>query len=111
MEDAFPHRCYTVPPFHSKQSGPAFSPTFGPLSAKDYLMISAVGDTPYNELRSELAANPRTWLITGVAGFIGSNLLEELLSLGQNVVGLDNFSTGYQANIDDVLASPAGKKG
>lgn len=74
-------------------------------------MISAVGDTPYNELRSELAANPRTWLITGVAGFIGSNLLEELLGLGQNVIGLDNFSTGYQANIDDVLSSANGKKG
>ena len=74
-------------------------------------MISAVGDSNYNELRSELAANPRTWLITGVAGFIGSNLLEDLLDLGQHVVGLDNFSTGYQSNIDDVLASPAGKKG
>jgi UDP-N-acetylglucosamine 4-epimerase len=43
-------------------------------------------------------------LVTGVAGFIGSSLLEELLALGQNVVGLDNFSTGYQANIDDVVS-------
>ena len=43
-------------------------------------------------------------MVTGVAGFIGSNLLAELLSLGQNVVGLDNFSTGHRTNLDDVLA-------
>lgn len=46
--------------------------------------------------------NPRKWLITGVAGFIGSNLLEALLRLDQKVVGLDNFSTGYQHNLDEV---------
>ena len=74
-------------------------------------MISAVGDSHYNELRNDLAANPRTWLVTGVAGFIGSNLLEELLALGQNVIGLDNFSTGYQSNIDDVQAIPASRRG
>jgi UDP-N-acetylglucosamine/UDP-N-acetylgalactosamine 4-epimerase len=74
-------------------------------------MINAVGAWPYSRLRSELSENPRTWLVTGVAGFIGSNLLQELLSLGQNVIGLDNFSTGYQANIDDVLSSPASSKG
>jgi len=45
---------------------------------------------------------PRTWLVTGVAGFIGSNLLEALLALGQRVVGLDNFSTGYRHNLDQV---------
>lgn len=44
-------------------------------------------------------------MVTGVAGFIGSNLLQELLALGQTVVGLDNFSTGHRANIDDVLAA------
>ena len=44
----------------------------------------------------------KTWLITGVAGFIGSNLLERLLAMGQNVVGLDNFSTGHWHNLDDV---------
>lgn len=44
--------------------------------------------------------------MTGVAGFIGSNLLAELLSLGQRVVGVDNFSTGYRSNLDDVLAGP-----
>lgn len=46
--------------------------------------------------------NPKTWLITGVAGFIGSNLLEALLKLDQKVVGLDNFSTGHQHNLDEV---------
>ncbi|MGE5095180.1 MAG: SDR family oxidoreductase [Betaproteobacteria bacterium] len=47
-----------------------------------------------------IAASPRTWLVTGVAGFIGSNLLEALLALGQRVVGLDNFSTGHRHNLD-----------
>jgi UDP-N-acetylglucosamine 4-epimerase len=56
----------------------------------------------YEEVRAELRANPRTWLITGVAGFIGSNLLESLLMLDQRVVGLDNFTTGYQRNLDEV---------
>ncbi len=42
------------------------------------------------------------WLVTGAAGFIGSNLVEALLKLGQTVVGLDNFSTGYQHNLDEV---------
>src|SRR5690606_34787082 len=45
---------------------------------------------------------PKTWLITGVAGFIGSNLLETLLKVNQNVVGLDNFATGHQHNLDEV---------
>lgn len=45
---------------------------------------------------------PKTWLVTGVAGFIGSNLLESLLLLNQTVIGLDNFSTGYQKNLDEV---------
>lgn len=50
----------------------------------------------------ELQQNPKTWLITGVAGFIGSNLLETLLGLNQKVVGLDNFATGFQHNLDEV---------
>ncbi len=50
----------------------------------------------------DLRAEPRKWLVTGVAGFIGSNLLETLLLLGQRVVGLDNFSTGHRHNLDDV---------
>jgi UDP-N-acetylglucosamine 4-epimerase len=62
----------------------------------------------YQAVRADLAAHPRVWLVTGVAGFIGSSILESLLSLGQSVVGLDDFSTGYQANIDDVLNSVPG---
>jgi UDP-N-acetylglucosamine 4-epimerase len=58
--------------------------------------------TRYEEVRAELRASPRTWLITGVAGFIGSNLLETLLKLDQRVVGLDNFATGHQRNLDEV---------
>lgn len=46
--------------------------------------------------------SPRTWLITGVAGFIGSNILETLLKLNQRVVGLDNFSTGLESNLQEV---------
>jgi UDP-N-acetylglucosamine 4-epimerase len=56
----------------------------------------------YKKIKERLALRPRRWLITGVAGFIGSNLLEQLLSLGQRVVGLDNFSTGKPANLREV---------
>ena len=56
----------------------------------------------YTHIQARLQARPKTWLITGVAGFIGSNLLETLLQLDQRVVGLDNFSTGYQHNLDEV---------
>jgi len=58
--------------------------------------------TVYQALMGELRDNPRTWLVTGVAGFIGSNLLEALLNLNQRVVGLDNFSTGCHSNLEDV---------
>ena len=58
--------------------------------------------TRYEELLVNLPKHPKTWLITGVAGFIGSNLLETLLKLGQQVVGLDNFSTGHQRNLNEV---------
>ncbi len=58
--------------------------------------------TTYKELQQNLKAQPAQWLITGVAGFIGSNLLETLLKLDQKVVGLDNFSTGFQHNLDEV---------
>jgi len=57
----------------------------------------------YEELEKYLVKNKSTWLITGVAGFIGSNLLERLLILNQKVVGLDNFDTGHQYNIDQVI--------
>ena len=56
----------------------------------------------YEEVKTELIADPKTWLVTGVAGFIGSNLLETLLKLDQTVVGLDNFATGYKRNLDEV---------
>ncbi|WP_035244509.1 SDR family oxidoreductase [Desulfonatronovibrio hydrogenovorans] len=56
----------------------------------------------YDQAIRLLRNNPRTWLVTGVAGFIGSNLLETLLMLDQKVVGLDNFATGHQHNLDDV---------
>ncbi|MCX7144176.1 MAG: NAD-dependent epimerase/dehydratase family protein [Proteobacteria bacterium] len=56
----------------------------------------------YEILKTELHASPNTWLITGVAGFIGSNLLEASLKLDQRVVGLDNLSTGHQRNLDEV---------
>ena len=64
--------------------------------------------TTYTEFQARLVAEPRTWLVTGVAGFIGSNLLETLLKLNQRVVGLDNFSTGHRHNFDEVqsIVSP-----
>jgi UDP-N-acetylglucosamine/UDP-N-acetylgalactosamine 4-epimerase len=56
----------------------------------------------YQEAKVQLKSSPKVWLITGVAGFIGSNLLEHLLKLDQTIVGLDNFATGHQYNIDEV---------
>lgn len=58
--------------------------------------------TQYEQIKERLKGAPKTWLITGVAGFIGSNLLETLLSLDQIVVGLDSFATGHQCNLDEV---------
>lgn len=58
----------------------------------------------YAQIQDALKASPTTWLITGVAGFIGSNLLEKLLKLNQRVIGLDNFATGHQRNLDEVQA-------
>lgn len=58
--------------------------------------------THFSQVCAELRDNPRIWLVTGVAGFIGSNLLETLLDLNQKVVGLDNFATGFQHNLDEV---------
>ena len=63
----------------------------------------------YEQLLGRLRIESHTWLVTGVAGFIGSNLLETLLKLDQRVVGLDNFATGHQRNLDEVqtLVTPA----
>jgi len=63
----------------------------------------------YSQLKARLVDEPHTWLVTGVAGFIGSNLLETLLTLNQRVVGLDNFATGHQRNLDEVksLVTPS----
>lgn len=68
-----------------------------------HLYRERVISAPYRRLREALASAPKVWVVTGVAGFIGSNLLEELLSLGQSVIGVDNFSTGQRANLDEVL--------
>ena len=59
----------------------------------------------YQQVCEKLHAQPKKWLVTGVAGFIGSNLLETLLKLDQTVVGLDNFATGHQHNLDEVQSS------
>ena len=64
----------------------------------------ALVTTRYDAVRADLAAHPRRWLVTGAAGFIGSNLVETLLALDQHVVGIDNFATGHRNNLDEVLA-------
>jgi len=56
----------------------------------------------YELIQTQLHQSPKTWLITGVAGLVGNNLLETLLKLDQRVVGLDNFDTGHQRNLDEV---------
>lgn len=58
--------------------------------------------TAYEEAKERLRGEPKRWCVTGVAGFIGSNLLETLLGLGQSVVGLDNFATGFEKNLGQV---------
>ena len=72
------------------------SPTFG---SRGNIM------NQYELVKKELLKKPQTGLVTGVAGFIGSNLLEALLKLNQKVIGLDNFATGHQSNLDDVRNS------
>ncbi|MDS1138803.1 SDR family oxidoreductase [Pusillimonas sp. SM2304] len=59
-------------------------------------------NTRYQEVTASLQTEPKVWLVTGCAGFIGSNLLEALLLMGQKVVGLDNFATGHRYNLDEV---------
>jgi len=59
----------------------------------------------YKKIKEELQSNSKTWLVTGVAGFIGSNLAEELLKLNQKVIALDNFVTGHRYNLEKVKNS------
>ena len=92
----------------------ALNERIGCIKAVDYLWIGYWGpcgiwlDLPtlrmsaYEQLKRKLAQDPKVWLVTGVAGFIGSNLLEALLKLDQKVVGLDNFSTGRKPNLAEV---------
>lgn len=65
-------------------------------------VCEGAGMSRYQQVKETIKAQPRTWLVTGVAGFIGSNLLENLLRLDQRVIGLDNFSTGHRRNLDEV---------
>src|SRR5581483_314145 len=58
-----------------------------------------------DEIRSQLRAKPRSFVVTGTAGFIASHLTEKLLRLGHRVVGLDNFATGTQENLSEILSS------
>jgi UDP-N-acetylglucosamine 4-epimerase len=64
----------------------------------------------FDNIRAELVKEPKKWLVTGVAGFIGSNLLEALLELDQSVVGMDNFMTGYPHNLEDVRSTVGPEK-
>lgn len=63
----------------------------------------------YEELEKELKSKPKVWLVTGVAGFIGSHLVDRLLSLGQKVYGLDNFATGRKSNVEFLKKHPESK--
>ena len=76
------------------------SSAFTPL---DFMTSSRI-PAAYETARAELRDRPRVWLVTGAAGFIGSNIVQELLELDQTVVGLDNFSTGHQHNLDEAVA-------
>ena len=67
-------------------------------------MNTGATNPTYEKLAQGLRAEPKTWLVTGVAGFIGSHLLESLLQFGQQVVGVDNFATGHRRNLEEVRA-------
>ena len=56
----------------------------------------------YQNLQDQLQREPKSWLVTGAAGFIGSNLVEALLKLGQKVIALDNYSTGRATNLQEI---------
>ena len=70
-------------------------------------MMSEGEGTTIHAVEAELREQPRTWLVTGVAGFVGSHLAERLLVLGQQVVGLDNFATGTHQNLDALTRAAA----
>lgn len=74
-------------------------------------MKSPIVRSRYQDVRVALVADPKTWLVTGAAGFIGSNICQELVGLGQIVIGFDNFSTGYQHNLDEIAEAIAGGTG
>jgi UDP-N-acetylglucosamine 4-epimerase len=74
------------------------------LPRLEMLMLSTPENSPYQQVVSSLREKRHHWLITGAAGFVGSNLLETLLKLGQRVTGLDNLMTGYRANLAQVRA-------
>lgn len=67
--------------------------------------------TRFDLAQERLRHAPRTWLVSGVAGFIGSHLLESLLALDQHVIGVDNFAAGYQRNIDDAVSRAPDTRG
>ena len=64
----------------------------------------------WEEVQARLRATPKRWLVSGAAGFIGSNITEHLLTLDQPVVGLDNFSTGHQSNLEDIKSRVSSKQ-
>jgi len=64
----------------------------------------------FETLTRHLSSKPYTWLVTGAAGFIGSNIVEALLRLDQIVVGLDNFATGYRRNLDEIRDQVSGRQ-
>ena len=80
--------------------------TPGPTDTTDTTDVRTffTGQEPFAARIAALEARPRRWLVTGAAGFIGSHLVQALLGWGQTVVGLDDLSTGYRANVDDVVA-------
>ena len=61
--------------------------------------------TLYDKIKNQLSQKKYSWLVTSAAGFIGSNLTESLLKLNQRVIGIDNFSTGFKSNIENILTS------
>ena len=81
------------------------APAAAAVAAASDALAPAAGDSAYARACAQLVQTPRRWLVTGVAGFIGSHLLETLLKLGQEVRGLDNFMTGHRHNLELVRAS------